>query len=546
MIDWITKLSSSTGDEPDSGVVDQDLLRELRKELKECEALYRDGANLCACTCPEKIGRDPEKFPKRMRALHRGLLVKVFVELAECDRQWHRAEREVALTLLQHVWGVDVDKDNLTQVLRTVADYAEMLTWESLLEPFIGMPPLADQVAGLYSHVLRIANLIAKADGNVLPSEARCLKSIQTAMENVLDRRDDGAKQPQANGARVGQEVGELVKTQRAGEPEDDTHEQPRALAEKSALDEFFAATGSDTTNVLRISVPTTVEAGAGDQKSRAGALAEAMEELGQLIGIEVVKKDIRQLVNFLKIQEERERHGLPRTQVSLHTVFRGNPGTGKTTVARILARVFGGLGILEKGHTVETDRSGLVAQYLGQTGPKVNRRVDEALGGVLFIDEAYSLIAERGEDSFGTEAVQVLVKRMEDDRKRLVVVLAGYPHPLERMLRANPGLSSRFQRTFDFPDYTADELVEIFERMCKSNHYVFLEAAREKLRAGFQLLIDRRDEHFGNGRLVRNSFELAIRRMANRIVEITPLTRELLTELLPEDIHLEGASACR
>ena len=195
---------------------------------------------------------------------------------------------------------------------------------------------------------------------------------------------------------------------------------------------------------------------------------------------------------------------------------------------------------ILEKGHTVETDRSGLVAEYAGQTGPRVNKRVNEAADGVLFIDEAYSLIAARGDDPFGEEAVQVLLKRMEDDRERLVVVLAGYPRPMRRMLRSNPGLSSRFQRTFDFPDYTADELVQIFECMCKKNRYVLAQSARERLRAGFQSLVDRRDEHFGNGRLARNLFEDAVRRLANRIVEISPITRELLTRLEPEDVHIE------
>jgi len=267
--------------------------------------------------------------------------------------------------------------------------------------------------------------------------------------------------------------------------------------------------------------------------------LAEAMAELDQLVGIENVKNDIRQLVSFLKIQAERQRHQLPQTQVTLHTVFRGNPGTGKTTVARILGRILGGLRILEQGHTIETDRSGLVAEYAGQTGPKVNKRVDEALHGVLFVDEAYSLVAESGDDPFGTEAVQVLLKRMEDDRERLVVVLAGYNQPMERMLCSNPGLSSRFQRAFDFRDYNADELVEIFQRMCKKSQYVLPEATRKKLHAGFQSLVDRRDEHFGNGRLARNLFEHAIQRMASRIVEVAPLTRELLTNLHPGDISI-------
>src|SRR5690606_38969334 len=203
-------------------------------------------------------------------------------------------------------------------------------------------------------------------------------------------------------------------------------------------------------------------------EKSSDEELSEALAELDLLIGLSAVKNEVRTLVNFLRMQEHRRQQSLPEIHVGLHSVFVGNPGTGKTTVARIMSRILGAMGILEKGHLIETDRSGLVAEYAGQTAPKTNKRIDEALDGLLFIDEAYSLVAERGDDPFGAEALQTLLKRMEDDRHRLVVILAGYPAPLARLLQSNPGLSSRFSRHITFPDFAAAELGKIFELFCQ------------------------------------------------------------------------------
>ena len=271
----------------------------------------------------------------------------------------------------------------------------------------------------------------------------------------------------------------------------------------------------------------------------RQQSLAAALTQLHQLIGMDQVKQEVQSLTNFLKVQQKRATLHLPQTDLSLHMVFTGNPGTGKTTTARIIGQIFGAMGILEKGHLVETDRSGLVAEYAGQTGPKTNRKVDEALDGVLFVDEAYSLVAEEGQDAFGREAVQTLLKRMEDDRRRLVAILAGYPEPMRQLLLSNPGLSSRFQRQITFDDYQPVELCRIFERMCTSNHYRLPAESRAKLLWGFQWLYQRRNQHFGNGRLARNVFEDAIRRLANRVAGVAELTEELLSVLQPADIQL-------
>jgi SpoVK/Ycf46/Vps4 family AAA+-type ATPase len=272
------------------------------------------------------------------------------------------------------------------------------------------------------------------------------------------------------------------------------------------------------------------------DQTAR---VDKALAELNELVGIDSVKKEIQGLVNFLKVQAARQAAGLPENQISLHMVFEGNPGTGKTTVARILGRVFGAMGVLEKGHLIETDRSGLVAEYVGQTAAKANAIIDRALDGVLFIDEAYSLVAEDGKDSFGAEALQILLKRAEDDRERLIVILAGYSQQMIRMLQSNPGLSSRFSRTFGFPDYAPAELVEIFHLLADKNHYNVTPDVHARLMDQITLACKNKDEHFGNGRLVRNVFEHAIRRLADRVVDVADLTPELLTTFEVTDLEM-------
>jgi SpoVK/Ycf46/Vps4 family AAA+-type ATPase len=269
--------------------------------------------------------------------------------------------------------------------------------------------------------------------------------------------------------------------------------------------------------------------------------LEDAKAKLERLIGLENIKDQIATLTNFLKMERQRDELGLPTSRPSLHMAFIGNPGTGKTTVARIIAEIYGALGILEKGHLVETDRSGLVAEYAGQTGPKTNAKVDEALDGILFIDEAYTLVDASGQDQYGREAVQTLLKRMEDQRDRLVVILAGYPDEMRAMIRSNPGLSSRVGTTMRFEDYSPEALCRIFELIAKQSKYTLPTESRRRLLRGMAYLHARRDRHFGNGRTVRNSFERSVRRLANRLAELSEVTRELLTTLGPDDIEVSG-----
>jgi stage V sporulation protein K len=249
----------------------------------------------------------------------------------------------------------------------------------------------------------------------------------------------------------------------------------------------------------------------------------------------------VHALVAFLQVQARRAEHGLPEVATSQHLVFLGNPGTGKTTVARLLAQMYRSVGLLEKGHLVEVDRAGLVGQYVGSTALKTERTIRRALDGVLFIDEAYSLSPEgEGRLDFGPEAIEILLKRMEDHRHRLVVIVAGYPRLMRAFLESNPGLRSRFARELTFPDYSTEELVEITERLAAEHEYELGPGAREALER--ILAGARRGERFGNARFARTLFEQALNRQALRLARLggrplAELEREDVTMLTAEDV---------
>jgi SpoVK/Ycf46/Vps4 family AAA+-type ATPase len=269
---------------------------------------------------------------------------------------------------------------------------------------------------------------------------------------------------------------------------------------------------------------------------TEARGIDESLAELHSLIGLDRVKKEVSQLVDFIRVQKLRKDRGLPVTPVSHHLVFYGNPGTGKTTVARLIAEIYRALGILTRGHLVETDRSGLVAGYVGQTALKVRELTAKAVGGILFIDEAYALGGGQQQD-FGHEAIETLLKLMEDFRSDFVVIVAGYPTKMGTFFESNPGLSSRFNRFFKFDDYSPEQLTDIFGRFCDKAGYSLTPEALTKVNHVLSEYWSVKDERFGNARLARNEFERAINGQASRIVHMRDIDLRTLSTIETADI---------
>lgn len=531
-----------------------DSIRLYRETLVALRALYLDSAKLLGGSYGWLAGAgnpDAAAVAGQMDDLHRGLVMKLFAAAGGGLASDGMHQRQLGRVTLEHLWGGPVMGSRLREAIAWLLAEGEAIDWPELVRPFNELPQLRQQWGQLETLVMRAATLLATADGDHSASD-------DARLDSLLQQIDAWAETPpqrppaEANDPREAlQWLREEARRLRQGQTQPTATDTPAAAPDAPHADDRARTPQATPAGGHSVPPPAAAstaapEAAPEDTRTPQQRLADAHEKLNELIGLGAIKDSIQTLTNFLKMQQQRQEAGLPSTAPSLHMAFVGNPGTGKTSVARIIAEIYGALGILKKGHLVETDRSGLVAEYAGQTGPKTNAKIDEALDGVLFIDEAYSLIDQSGQDQYGREAVQTLLKRMEDQRERLIVILAGYTNEMEAMIRSNPGLSSRVGTTMHFDDYAPEELCRIFALMASKAQYELPTESRRRLLRGFTLLYATRDRHFGNGRTARNSFERTVKRLANRLSKLTEVSRELLTTLEPADIEVAGISPAR
>ena len=497
----------------------------LRRVLRHGEQLFLEAGRTMARDHPDQLDRPPQSFISLMNDLHHGTVIKTYVTIVRADNQWTRSEKIIAGEMIEYLWHQRLGGSELRDAAVKLFSRADSLSWQALLAPWTKHPPLAAGRARAHQLTMRLAEIVAGSDGEISDAAAQQLLQLRGSLNETL-RIDDSQLAAAAAEAEAARRRLPLEAWTRTGH---------QAMAQ---LRRWTGHPAEDPNAATQ--PPAGPPAHQLDPAAAAERLDDAMRELGELIGLLEVKDRVRSHTNFLKLQRRRADAGLPQMPVSLHMTFVGNPGTGKTTVARIVGQILGSLGTLPIGHVVETDRSGLVAEYAGQTAVKTNATCDRARGGILFIDEAYALVTGP-EDTYGREAIGTLLKRMEDDRDELAVILAGYSDEMDAMIRSNPGLSSRIGATIQFADYQPTQLAAIFESLCDQNHFKLNWQTRYRMITGLTYLHRHRDRHFGNGRLVRNAFEDSVRRLADRVADAADGDERLLTHLQASDIRLPG-----
>lgn len=489
---------------------------DYRTELQNVATIYRNAGRHLA-------GRsDRAEASVGLNDLANGLIMKVFASVVPQVSAESIGARQLGRVTLQHIWGSAVQGDRLREAIGWLIQTANEFEWRDLLRPLASGPEGQSHIDAVRGSAVRMAQLITAVDGDDTDSDQRAIDAMLRRM--TIQGAESIMTEPglESNNDPLAWLRGEAARLR----------DQTSSLETQPAVRETQSAGSSGNWD------STVLQPAPESEQTAEERLEAARAKLDRLVGLDAIKDQIQTLSNFLKMQSLREAEGLPVTRGSLHMAFVGNPGTGKTTVARIVADIFGALGVLTEGHLIETDRSGLVAEFAGQTGPKTNKVIDEALDGVLFIDEAYTLTDPDGRDQYGREAIQTLLKRMEDQRDRLVVILAGYPNEMAAMIRSNPGLSSRVGTTLHFDDYPPMALCQIFELIASSARYELPGETRRRLLRGMTALHAARDRHFGNGRLSRNTFERTVRRMANRLVGTGATDRTSLVTIRPSDVE--------
>ncbi len=466
--------------------------------LAEGKQLYAECSEAYIKASPRAVEK-PAEFRLQIQELFRGLVLRIIHGMVLADRKLTSRELAICKHLFSHLWERPFIDEQVKSVLIRHGEQ-DPFRWEDLLWPFERLSAFQQRVVELETLVMRLGQLLKRVDGTVKDAELHYLHWLKGELQRVLHP----------------------IRVDVSGDDDMPASTAPARHGKKTAIQTRVAQAKEE---LKPLPVPPELI-----------NLDELLAELEALIGLTGVKRDVTELTHFLQMQKQRQAHGLPVTSISLHAIFSGNPGTGKTTVARLYGKLLGALGLLKKGHLVETDRGGLVAEYAGQTAGKTAARFDEALDGVLFIDEAYSLVND-GEDPYGAEAVQTLLKRMEDQRDRVVVILAGYPEPMENLLCTNPGLASRFGRTLTFADYSPVELCRIFQTFCQRDHYELPGTTRAHLLDGFAWHYAQRNERFGNGRLARNLYEASLRRLASRLAKGKQVTKADLITLQHNDL---------
>ena len=371
----------------------------------------------------------------------------------------------------------------------------------------------------------------AKEEGTF--DATRPLGDLYSDLYGRTDRTSSSTEDSQSALKEAQEALAAMTKTFRTGEAE---NEKKAADIYAQAERDFGVAPGT-LSGKKQAEAKNPAPETAPVQEEKKEPETDPMDELNGLIGLDSIKHDVKELYDFTRIQKLREEAGLATVPVSKHLVFTGNPGTGKTTVARILARLYKKIGVLKTGQLVECDRSGLVAGYVGQTAVKTRKKIEEAMGGVLFIDEAYALAKTGQENDFGQEAIDTILKAMEDHRDDFVVIAAGYTEPMERFIDSNPGLRSRFNKYIEFPDYTDEELLAIFDQNCRKYQYVCGDGVREAVEKELQRRRAAAGTNFANAREVRNLFEEIVTNQAGRVAAMENPDREAMQKILPGDL---------